>query len=68
MFGLYIDDHLSLAKTFADIFKFLYEIYFLCIIFALVYFTRKKMFAFDNKLDILGFKGTGKGLRLFNKY
>lgn len=56
MFGLYINDHLSLAKIFVDVFKFLHEIYFLHITFGPVYLTGKKIFVFNNKLDILGFK------------
>lgn len=56
LFDLYIDDYLSLAKTFTDIFKFLYKTYFLHIIFGLVYLIGKKTFAFNVKLDILSFK------------
>lgn len=59
LFGLYINNHLSLAEIIADIFKFLHEIYFLHIAFGLVYLTGKKIFVFNNKLNILGFK---KGL------
>lgn len=68
MFGLYIDDHLSLAKSFADIFKFLHKIYFLYIVFGLVYFIGKKIFIFDNKLNILDFEKTSKRLKPFSKY
>lgn len=53
--GLYIVNHLMLAKTFKYIFSFLNKSYFSYITFKLVYLTRKKTFIFDNKLNILGF-------------
>ena len=68
LFGLYIDNHSSSAKTFADMFKFLHEIYFLRVVFGSVYLTEKKTFAFDDELDILDFEGTGEGLRLSIKH
>lgn len=67
-FGLYMDDHLSSARTFADMFKFLHETYFPRVVFGPVYLTGKKTFAFDDKLDILGFEGTGEGLRPSSKH
>lgn len=60
LFSLFIDDYLSSSKTFGDIFKFLYEIYFSHIVFKPVYLTKKKMFTFDNKFDILDFKKLAK--------
>lgn len=43
--------------------EFLYEKYFPLVVFELVYFRRKKIFKFDDKLDILGFEQTVEGLR-----
>lgn len=63
IFGLYIDDHLSLIKTFEDMYQFLHETYFLHIAFGLVYLIGKKMFPFNDKLDMLGFEGIVEGLR-----
>lgn len=60
---MYIDNYLSLARTFANIFKFLHEIYFSYVVFGPVYLIGKKTFAFDDKFDILGFEVTGEGLR-----
>lgn len=67
LFDLYIDNNLSLVKTFADIFKFLYKTYFTYILFGLIYLIKKKTFIFDDKLDILGFERTNKRLKLFTK-
>ena len=67
-FGLYVDDHLSSAKTFEDMFQFLHETYFPFVAFGPVYPTRKKTFEFDDKLDILGFVGTNKWLRPSTKH
>lgn len=68
LFGLCINDHLSLARTFADIFKFLHGICFSRVDFGPVYLTRKKMLAFNDKLDILGFERTDEGLRPSTKH
>lgn len=67
-FDLYIDNYFSLAKTFADMFKFLHEIYFLCVLFGFIYLIGKKTFTFDNKLDILSFEKTNKKLKPFSKH
>lgn len=63
-----MDDHLGSAKIFEDIFQFLYKTYFFYILFRPVYFTRKKTFVFDNKLDILGFEGISERLRPLPKH
>lgn len=49
-------------------FQFLYKTYFSYIAFRPVYLTKKKTFAFDDKLDILGFKKTNKKLKLLTKH
>lgn len=67
-FGLYMDDHLSLAKTFGNMFQFLHETYCFCNVFGPIYLTEKKTFTFNNKLDILGFEGTSKGLKPITKH
>lgn len=67
-FGLYMDDHLGSAKTFEDMIQFLHETYFPRVAFEPVYLTGKKTFAFDDKLDILGFEGTNEGLRPSTKH
>ncbi len=63
-----MDDHLSSAKTFEDMFQFLHKTYFPQVAFGPVYLTGKKTFAFDDKLDILGFEGTTEGLRPSTKH
>lgn len=63
-----MNDYLSSVETFADMFKFLQKIDFLSIVFGPVYLTRKKIFAFDDKLAILDFEGTSKGIRSFSKH
>lgn len=68
LFGLYMNDYLSLTRTFGDMFKFLHKIYFSYVVFGPVYLIRKKIFAFDDKLDILGFERTGEGLRPSSKH
>lgn len=67
-FSLYMDDHLSSAKIFKDMYEFLHETYFPRVAFGPVYLTGKKTFAFDDRLDILSFEGTAEGLRPAIKY
>lgn len=54
-----MNNHLGSAKIFK---------HFSRITFGSVYFTGKKTFTFDNKLDILGFEGTSKELRSSTKH
>lgn len=67
-FDLYMDDHLSSVRTFADMFKFLHKIYFPCVAFGSVYLTEKNTFVFDDKFYILGFEKISKGLRPSSKH
>ncbi len=67
-FGLYMDDYLSSARTFEDIFQFLYKTYFLQVAFGPVYLTERKTFAFHDKLDILSFEETNEELRPSTKH
>lgn len=56
LFGLYINYYLSLLNIFDNMFQFLYKIYFFCIKFKPGYFIKTKTFAFNDKLNILGFE------------
>lgn len=67
-FGFYIDNYLSLAKTFKDMHEFLHKTYFLQVAFGSVYLTRKETFAFNNRFNILGFKKTAEKLKPAIKY
>lgn len=55
-FNLYRKDFLCLTMIIKDRFTFLYKTYIFYFVFKLVYFSKKKTFAFDNKLNILDFK------------
>ena len=63
-----MDDYLSSARTFEDIFQFLYKTYFLQVAFGPVYLTERKTFAFHDELDILSFQETNEELRPSTKH
>lgn len=62
-FSPFVDDHLSSAKGFEEMFEFLHEMYFLKCAFGLIYFAPKKTFVFTDQLDFVGFTGDRYGLR-----
>lgn len=63
-----MDDNLRSARSCEDMFLFMYMTHFFHIIFGPVYHTQKKIYTFDEKLNILGLKKIYTGLKLFIKH
>lgn len=62
-FSPFVDDHLSSAKGFEEMFDFLHEVYFPRCAFGPIYLAPKKTFVFTDQLDFVGFTGDRYGLR-----
>lgn len=63
LFGVYIDNHIGVAKTFDAMYIFLYNSDFSRIAFGLVYLSKKKTRAFIDTLEPLGFEKSCGRLR-----
>lgn len=68
LFGVYIDDHNRVVTTFDTMYMFLYNSYFLRVVFSLVYLLGKMIKIFIDMLQLLGFKSYWDRLRFLAKY
>lgn len=64
----FINNHNARVDTFKDMFTFLHEKYFPCLVFSPVYLTGCKLFVFTTSLEMVGFQGGPDGIRLSVKY
>lgn len=67
-FGVFIDDHLSVAECFDEMYEFLHQSYFPRVAFRPMYLTRPKTFTFSKGLEMVSFSTSGDGLRLSAKH
>ena len=68
LFGVYIDDHIRVAKTFDVMYTFLSDSYFSRVVFGPVYLLGKKTKAFMDTLKLLGFERSRREFRLSIKH
>lgn len=64
----FIDDHNAGVDTFEDMFTFLHEKYFPCLVFSPVYLMGCKLFVFTTSLEAVRFQGGPNGIRLLVKH
>lgn len=62
-FSVYINDYIRVVKTFDTIYTFLYNSYFLRVVFDLMYLLGKKIRAFIDNLELLGLERSCGGLK-----
>ena len=67
-FGVFMDDHIRVAKTFDAMYAFLSDRYFPRVAFRPVYLLGKKTKAFMDTLELLEFEGSRGGLRPLAKH
>lgn len=64
LFVVYTNNHIGAVKTFDVMYTFLRDSYFTKVAFGLVYLLEKKIKAFIDILELLGFEKNCKKLRL----
>jgi hypothetical protein len=67
-FSIFMDDHLGASKTFEGMLKFLYTQYFPRIAFMPIGLSKKKLFLFIRRLELVGFTIKKGQIRPSNKH
>lgn len=62
-FSVYINDYIRAVKIFDAMYTFLYNSYFLRVVFNLMYLLEKKIRAFIDNLELLGFERSCRRLK-----